>query len=41
MYTHRPTFAWIDLDALEHNYRVIRKRVGADIGIMAVVKADA
>jgi alanine racemase len=41
MYTHRPTFAWIDLDALEHNFRVLRKRVGADIGILAVVKADA
>ncbi|NLH50961.1 MAG: alanine racemase [Myxococcales bacterium] len=41
MYTHRPTFAWINLDALEHNFRVLRKRLGADIGIMAVVKADA
>ncbi len=41
MYTNRPTFAWIDLDALEHNYRVVRRRVGADTGIMAVVKADA
>ncbi len=41
MYTNRPTFAWIDLDALEHNYRVLRRRVGADTGIMAVVKADA
>jgi len=41
MYTNRPTFAWIDLDALEHNFRVLRKRVGTDIGIMAVVKADA
>jgi len=27
MYTNRPTFAWIDLDALEHNYRVLRRRV--------------
>jgi len=41
MYTNRPTFAWIDLDALEHNFRVLRKRLGTDIGIMAVVKADA
>jgi alanine racemase len=41
MYTHRPTFAWIDLDALEHNFKVLRRRLGTDIGIMAVVKADA
>ena len=41
MYTNRPTFAWIDLDALEHNFLTLRRRLGADIGIMAVVKADA
>ncbi|MDP8224898.1 MAG: alanine racemase [Candidatus Lernaella stagnicola] len=41
MYTNRPTFAWIDLDALEYNFRALRKRVGADIAILAVVKADA
>lgn len=41
MYTNRPTFSWIDLDALEHNFRVLRRRLGTDIGIMAVVKADA
>jgi len=41
MNTNRPTFAKIDLDALEHNYRQLRKRVGEDTGIMAVVKADA
>jgi alanine racemase len=41
MYTNRPTFAWIDLDALEFNFRALRKRVGADTSILAVVKADA
>ncbi|MBZ0270745.1 alanine racemase [bacterium] len=41
MFTHRPTFARIDLDALEHNFRVIRRRLGEDIGIISVVKADA
>jgi len=41
MNTNRPTFAKIDLDALEHNYIQLRKRVGQDVDIMAVVKADA
>ncbi len=41
MNTNRPTFAKIDLDALEHNYTQLRKRVGEDVSIMAVVKADA
>ena len=41
MYTNRPTFAWIDLDALEHNFAVLRRRLGTDIRILAVVKADA
>lgn len=40
-YTHRPTFALIDLDALEHNFRVIKKRLGPDVDILSVVKADA
>jgi alanine racemase len=37
---HRPTWAEIDLDALAHNVRVLRGRLGA-AGIMAVIKADA
>ena len=35
------TWAEISLDALRHNFRVIRTRVGPDVAIMAVVKADA
>jgi alanine racemase len=41
MNTNRPTFAKIDLDALAHNYDQLRRRLGHDLGIMAVVKADA
>jgi alanine racemase len=41
MFTNRPTFAQIDLDALEHNYNVIKKRLGPDVAILSVVKADA
>lgn len=37
----RPAHAEIDLGALAHNYRVIADAVGADVGIMAMVKADA
>jgi alanine racemase len=37
---HRPTWAEIDLDALRHNLRRVRDRVG-DRRILAVVKADA
>jgi len=37
---HRPTWAEIDLDALAHNARVLRGRLGT-ARIMAVVKADA
>lgn len=36
----RPTIAYIDLKALEHNYHELKKRVPAS-GMMAVVKADA
>ena len=35
------TWAEIDLDALEGNYRAIRARVPEKTDIMAVVKADA
>lgn len=37
----RPTWAEIDLDALAHNFRVIRRRVGPDVKILAAVKANA
>lgn len=34
------TWAEIRLDALAHNFRQIRRKVGPDCKIMAVVKAD-
>ena len=37
----RPTWAEIDLDALAHNFRVIRERVGPSVKILAAVKANA
>lgn len=37
----RPTWAEIDLDALASNYQLIRERVGEDVKIMSVVKANA
>lgn len=37
----RPTWAEIDLAALAHNYRVIRKQVGEGVKILAAVKANA
>ena len=37
----RPTWAEIDLNALAHNYHVIRAQVGPDVKIMAAVKANA
>jgi alanine racemase len=37
----RPTWAEIDLGALAHNFRVIRKRVGPDVKVLAAVKANA
>ena len=37
----RPTWAEIDLDALEHNLHVIRNRVGLNVKILAAVKANA
>lgn len=35
--------AWleINLDSLEHNYDVVKQRIGRDIGVIAVVKSDA
>ncbi len=35
------TWAEINLDNLAHNYAVLRKRVGKDVKIMGIVKADA
>jgi alanine racemase len=41
LYGHRPTWAEIDLDALAANFHLVRERVGADVKIMSVVKANA
>src|SRR6266496_5906178 len=38
---HRPTWAEISLDALASNFHVIKNRVGQNIRVMAVVKANA
>ena len=40
-YGSRPTFAAIDLDAIAHNLRCVRRHVAAGTGVYAVVKADA
>jgi len=37
----RPTWAKIDLDALVHNYDLLKVRLSKGVGIMAMVKADA
>jgi len=37
----RPTVGEVDLRALEFNYRQIKKRIPADVKLLAVVKADA
>ena len=39
--TLKRTWAEIDLDALEHNYKTLRNRVGNDVKFLGVVKADA
>ena len=39
--TLKRTWAEIDLDALEHNYRTLRRHVGESIRFLGVVKADA
>lgn len=36
----RPTWAEINLDALASNFRVVKDRVGRDVNVMAVVKAN-
>lgn len=38
---YRPTWAEVDLKAIEYNYKQVRRFVGKDISIMAVVKANA
>lgn len=38
---HRPTWAEIDLDALAANFHLVRERVGPEVHVMAVIKADA
>ena len=35
------TWAEIDLDALAHNYKTLRNRVGENVKFLGVVKADA
>ena len=39
--TLRRTWAEIDLDALEHNYRALRAHVGQNVKFLGVVKADS
>ncbi|MCR5272683.1 MAG: alanine racemase [Lachnospiraceae bacterium] len=39
--TLRRTWAEVDLDALENNYRRIRKHIGENVKFLGVVKADA
>ena len=39
--TLKRTWAEIDLDAIEHNYRTLKDRVGKDTKFLGVVKADA
>ncbi len=41
MYDGRPTYAEIDLSALQHNYQLIRSSIPRQTEILAVVKADA
>jgi alanine racemase len=41
VYDSRPTFAEIDLTALQHNFKVIRSSIPRRTEILAVVKADA
>jgi alanine racemase len=37
----RPTFCFIDLDALRWNFRQIRSKVGTEVKVLAMVKANA
>lgn len=38
---YRPTWAEVDIKAIEHNYKQVRRIVGKGINIMVVVKANA
>ena len=38
---YRPTWAAIDTDALAANFHIVKDRVGANVNVMAVVKANA
>jgi alanine racemase len=37
----RPTWAEIDLNALAANFHIVKDRIGSDVNVMAVVKANA
>ncbi|MDO5382672.1 MAG: alanine racemase [Eubacteriales bacterium] len=39
--TLKRTWAEIDLDALAHNYKTLKERIGKDVKFLGVVKADA
>ncbi len=39
--SRRGTRATVSLDAVGHNVRLVRRTVGPDVGVMAVLKADA
>lgn len=39
--TLKRTWAEIDLDAIAHNYKTLRKRIGENVKFLGVVKADA
>ena len=39
--TLKRTWAEIDIDALKHNYRTLRKKTGEGVKFLGVVKADA
>ena len=38
---YRPTWAEVDLAAIEYNYRQVRRLIGKDVRVMVVVKANA
>lgn len=38
---YRPTWAEVDLSAIEHNFKQVRRAVGGNVNIMVVVKANA
>lgn len=40
-YGQRPTWVDINLDSLASNFRLVKKRVGPDVQVMAIVKANA